>query len=118
MNNNQNKPQEVSQVKSVEEITLNQCKDEIAVKQGYKSWKTMYPKVHAYKLLILSDEAAEMYAAQFQSRIAELEKQNAVYMEALEIAIKEIKYQYRQKGKSGGEILNRIEQALNTKDNQ
>ena len=52
--------------------TLQECKDEVAIKYGYEMWNDLqYSGLFTEKY---TDEAAELYASQFKERIAELEE--------------------------------------------
>lgn len=43
--------------------TLNECKEKVAVKHGYKDWETCINDQPNYKVESFCDEAAELYAA-------------------------------------------------------
>lgn len=114
MSNNQNNPQEVPQVKSVEENASDYCK--LKQKQGLGSFTE--DDIYFMKF-------AHMAGQQISSdRIAELEKQNAVCREALGALLplakdglielnKVFNSQYNWKEKNA--ILS-AEQALNSKE--
>lgn len=83
MSNNQNNPQEVPQVKSVED-----CRRDVAKIFGFKTfydaieYRTSTNIPHPLPKMI--DKVNEMYASQFQSRISELKAENVKLREALE----------------------------------
>ena len=91
MDNNQNNPQEVPQVKSVDECRLNDADlieksnnlvSELA-KTGGRSWSLSVP-VNFNRDPDMIFSRLGMRLKDRNARIAELEKQNAVYREALE----------------------------------
>lgn len=137
MNNNQNSPQEVPQVKSVEcdtpkckcggrtalirgqwcfspdrEPYLNGVEEESKVSEG-DEWIIGYKCDDCGHLMDLFADDREEY----NSRIAELEKQNAVYREALDKII-----EYENRGRAKGEPrisdhwYNIAKQALSSKE--
>lgn len=56
--------------------TLQECKDEVANKQGFKDYnETYYTERRDWSISRISDEAAELYAQQFKDEVEELKRQ-------------------------------------------
>lgn len=143
MNNNQNNPQEVPQVKSVELVSiLEQCKNSVAITEGFSDWEQFvrvdpdsaldaidricdqYSYARSQKAesevryLIEHDhsnaEAAGLAFDELKYRIAELEAEKAKYRESLYSIIG---YPSFGNHKIHEPLKIIAEQALNSKDN-
>src|SRR5687768_2747621 len=58
---------EETQLRSAEEMTLQQCKEEIAKGRNWESYRTFYLMAGFPEIIQVNDEAAELYASQFKS---------------------------------------------------
>ncbi len=65
--------------------TLQECKEEIAIRNEYSSWKDA--EMVSFSIVKLMDEAAELYASQYKSEEKEL---IAAYKEYVELLSQEL----------------------------